>query len=419
METSRPFRQIAPDQLQIRDGGGCLSLFGLPFLLAGIFVALIGAGIVPMRNAHQAPVWGLALVLLVGLIFVAAGGALVMGRRWITLDAGRGMVLKQWGLFIPMRAEEHSLVDYDAVVVRFAAGDSDTSERYPVLLRAAAGKADLTLTSPTAYGGSREAAAAVAKLLRLPLVDATTDHESVTGADRVDAPYQERLRAGDDREEEAPRPLRMQCQVRESGSAVEIVIPGSGFKPGRLLGFVVFAGLLAYVAPQLLWFFRRTNTPDAVQLAFFGFALLLFVGIPLLGVIHSVALAVNGRTVVKASAEGIAIEERRGWRVQATRIPTADILGLDYGTAQEAFATARRDAEQRMTQARRSIPSPRPGGVEPRWVAVWRRLVRSKGIIVKSRSGLVTFGAGLPDDEVRYLHAIVTRVLGGADGRRW
>jgi hypothetical protein len=211
----------------------------------------------------------------------------------------------------------------------------------------------------------------------------------------------------------------MQCQVRESGSAVEIVISGSGFKPGRLLGFVVFAGLLAFVAPQFLWFFRHTKTPDAVQFAFFGFAALLFLGIPLLGVIKSVVLAVRGRTVVTANAEGIAIEERRSWRVQTTRIPAADILGLDYGTAQAAFATARRDAEQRMARARRSAPSPRPGGAEPRWVAVWRRLVRSKGVIVKSRSGLVTFGAGLPDDEVRYLHAIVARVLGGADGHRW
>jgi hypothetical protein len=34
-------------------------------------------------------------------------------------------------------------------------------------------------------------------------------------------------------------------------------------------------------------------------------------------------------------------------------------------------------------------------------------------------SGLVTIGAGLPDDEVRYLHAIVTRALAGEAGHRW
>jgi len=418
MGTSGSFRQIAPGQLQIRDGGGCLSLFGLPFFLAGLFVTLIGARIVPMKNAHDVPIWAWPLIVLVGLIFVAVGGALVFGRRWITLDADRGVFLKQWGLLVPMRAEEQPLGEYDAVVVRFAAGDSDTADRYPVFLRTASGKTGLTLDTPTEYGRARETAAAVAKLLRLPLVDVTTDHESVTSADRVGATYQERLRCGEDREEEAPRPLRMQCQVRESGSAVEIVILGSGFKPGRLLGFVVFAGLLAFMVPQCLWFFRHTKTPDAVQFAFFGFAALFFLGIPLLGVIKSVVLAVRGRTVVTASAEGIAIEER-AWRAQTTRIPAAEILGLDYGTAQAAFATARRDAEQRMTRAHRAAPSSRPGGAEPRWLTAWRRLVRSKGVIVKSRNGLVAFGAGLPDDEVRYLHAIVARVLGGPDGPRW
>ena len=48
-----------------------------------------------------------------------------------------------------------------------------------------------------------------------------------------------------------------------------------------------------------------------------------------------------------------------------------------------------------------------------------RRLVASKGITVKCRKGLFTFGAGLPDDEVRYLHALVVRALGDSDGRRW
>jgi hypothetical protein len=48
-----------------------------------------------------------------------------------------------------------------------------------------------------------------------------------------------------------------------------------------------------------------------------------------------------------------------------------------------------------------------------------RRLVTSKGVIVKSRKGLHSFGTGLPDDEVRYLHAAVVRALGGSNGRGW
>jgi len=31
--------------------------------------------------------------------------------------------------------------------------------------------------------------------------------------------------------------------------------------------------------------------------------------------------------------------------------------------------------------------------------------------MVKTRTELVTFGAGLPDEEIRYLHAVVARAL--------
>jgi hypothetical protein len=235
----------------------------------------------------------------------------------------------------------------------------------------------------------------------------------------LDATFQERLHAGEDRREAAFRPLRMQSQVRESSHAVEIMLPGPGFRRGQLIGFAISAGLLACVAPQVLRFFRQTDTPEVVQFVFLGFAVLLFVVIPLLGIINSVVLAFRGRTLLTASAEGIAIEERGAWRVKTTRISAADILGLDYGTADATLTSARHAAERRVTQAGRTLPSRDHGGIEPRWLSMLRRLVPSRGIIVKSRSGLISFGGGLPDEEVRYLYAVVARALGSADRRRW
>ena len=136
MGSAGPFRLVAPDRLQIKEGGGCLSLFGLPFLLAGIFVVLIGFRIVPMRNAADVPVWAWPLIVLMGLVFVVVGGGLVLGRRWITLDARAAPSARQWGLLVPLRGEEQRLDGYEAVLLRFAAGDSDSADRFPVLLRA-------------------------------------------------------------------------------------------------------------------------------------------------------------------------------------------------------------------------------------------------------------------------------------------
>ena len=39
------------------------------------------------------------------------------------------------------------------------------------------------------------------------------------------------------------------------------------------------------------------------------------------------------------------------------------------------------------------------------------RFGKNKGITVKTRTGLTTFGAGLEDAEVRYLHSVVRRAL--------
>jgi hypothetical protein len=44
-------------------------------------------------------------------------------------------------------------------------------------------------------------------------------------------------------------------------------------------------------------------------------------------------------------------------------------------------------------------------------MSVTRRLARSKGVLIMGRADLLAFGAGLPDEEVRYLHAVVSRAL--------
>jgi hypothetical protein len=48
-----------------------------------------------------------------------------------------------------------------------------------------------------------------------------------------------------------------------------------------------------------------------------------------------------------------------------------------------------------------------------RILLVLARFVKSGGITVKTTRGLTTFGEGLEDEEVRYLHSIIRRTLQG------
>ncbi len=415
MGSSRPIRPVGSNQLRVKEGGGCLSLFGLPFLAAGILGVLAALGIVPVENASELPGWGWPILLAWGLVFTGVGGGLVFGRKWVTLDAGRGRVLKQWGLLIPFHTEEHRLKDFGAVLFRHEAGDSDSSDRYPVLLRGREGRADLPLTASTVYADAREQATELAAFLGLPMVDASTTHEVLTAPEAVNLPLGERLRSAPELPERAPRPTRPRSQIRERGGEVEILLPGPRFRKWELLGPAVPVGLLAWFGPQLLRFFRETGTPEFVQWGFLGFGAFLFVFLPFLGVAHSWLRALRGGTRVTVSREGLVLEVRGAWGRTIDSIPAADILGLDFGTSSADLASIRRDVDARFAHQGKRPPPARRGAEEPRWMATLRRLVPSQGITVKGRKKLITFGAGLPDDEVRWLHSEVLRALVGGE----
>lgn len=404
MRAPGAFRQTGIRSIEVREGGGCLGLFGLPFLAAGLFVSGIALGLIPVENASDVPGWGRPLILLMGLAFAAVGGGLALGRRWTVLDLSRRKVIRQRGLLVPMWRRESSLDGYEAVVIRHDAGDSDSPDRYPVVLRSRGRAEDLTLKSASDYADAREQATYLADFLDLPLEDASTDRVSVIGPDRLDAPLRERMRAEGRGTPLAERPRETRSSVCAYGEGVRITIPGSGFRPATLLGAVIPIGILVFVVPRLRDFFRSTDTPREVGLVFIGFGVLVLGVIPLLGTLVSVLRAKRRRTTVTAGPNGIVLEERFALRTRTTRIDSEDIVGLDFHAVSDALAAATREAAARGD----SVPA-----VLPRLLQGLSRFVKSEGVTIKSRRGLFKFGAGLSDHEVRYLESVVRAALVG------
>jgi hypothetical protein len=191
------------------------------------------------------------------------------------------------------------------------------------------------------------------------------------------------------------------CQVRESGGAVTIVIPGPKHRLASGLAVIIPVVILVIVIPAMLRFFSRSATPAGVQAVFLIFTVLMFV-VP--SIIASVNLMAGGRrkTVVTASPAGLLIEKQGPWRNATKRVSADDILDLDYSTF-----------EGRLAAARKSSPMPAAGGVTEQIFASLKEWVPTKGIIVKSRQELITFGEGLPAEELHYIKAILRKVLGG------
>jgi hypothetical protein len=403
--------RVTSNQLVVKEGGGCLGIFGLPFLAAGIFLVLAAVGIVPMENAAEVPGWVWPVMVGMGLVFMGVGGGLAFGRRWVTVDAGRNLVLSQWGPLVPVRTEEHRLGGFEEVRLVLRPGDGDSSDHYDVILRPRRGGKEVPLSSSAIYGESRELAAAVAKFTGFPLMDASTPGGDRISPEEVDLPFRDRAPGVAGHSQPAPRPMRMQSQVREFFRGVEIFLPRPGFRLRALVGPLLALGALAYFGPRLLRFFRETDTPAAVQGVFLGFLALLFLVLPLLSILHGVLLSVRGGTLVTVSREGITLEERGAFGSKVTRIPAADILGVDHGALHAILSSARQETEERLLGSRGTPPGSTADASEPGWMRVLKGLVPGRGVMVKTRKDVISFGAGVPDDEVRYLHAIVVRAL--------
>jgi len=225
MLSLRPFQEVAPGVLEVREGGGLACVFGLPFLAAGVFVTLIGTGVLRVQNADEVPRWGWPVLLFMGLAFVAVGSALVFGRSWTRLDTRRRRILKQWGLLSPMRTEENRLQDFYEVCLKFHGGDSDSADRYPVVLKAGMGGKDLEIYSSTNYGEARERAVFLARFLKLPLTDTSTEHPELLHA----VPRQEALRPTFATAESAPQAFRPQFHAQPGGGKRRV---GPDYHPG-------------------------------------------------------------------------------------------------------------------------------------------------------------------------------------------
>ena len=114
-----------PDIIERKSGGGCLTLFGIPFFLAGLWVLLIGvgAGPVPAAGGFLAS----TVAVLFGAIFMAVGGILIFGRSGLIIDRRENRVVQWHGLLVPLRRTIRPLDGFDGVRLDCDRQDKKTS----------------------------------------------------------------------------------------------------------------------------------------------------------------------------------------------------------------------------------------------------------------------------------------------------
>jgi len=406
-----PFREVGPDRLLIQEGGGPLAILGLPFLAAGIFMILGALGVVPVAKGSASSL-ATPLLGLMGLLFTAVGGALAFGRAWTTIDATRREVAKEWGLLRPMYRTVHSIDARTTASIGFEPGNSDSREKYPLTLRSGDSTA-FKVCSLSDYATARACGVAVARHLRIDLEDATTDHARRVPASQADATLKQRARLEHERGESSEPPVAARSTVTYESDGVRIAISNPRLHPVVVGLMLLPAAMPLVMAGPLSRFFRQTATPGPIGWIFLAFLVVGFGVLPASSALLAWLRSRLGRTVVTASSEGILLEKRGIWGV-AKRISIAanDIIDLDYSTRESAVESARVAAEQRVRESDRSaVGSAAIGARTERMIAMLSRFAKGRGVTVKSRHGLIAFGEGLDDAEIRYLYGVIRRAL--------
>jgi len=362
-----------PDRLEMRDGGGCAVLLGIPFMGAGVFALALSVDLIPVNN--DIPwFWGVPI----GLLFATIGAVLTFGRVGCIVDPRARRLTKWWGLLTPMRRRERSLDDFSAVTLtrEIRRSNKSTYTVYPVRLRGTDDCSDEKLDEGCQrYEQSRKLAEEVASLLGVDLVDSSTGDAVVRNAEHLDESLPEQiLRTGDLGDLPDP-PAGAKSVIRQRGKDIIIEIPAPGFGPehaGGLLFMAVFVG----GTTTMLTFILRDDPPLVVTIAATLFLGIFFILLPLVLIGGGVLQHASGLTCLTVDPErGLVLETKSIFGRSRKEMAGKDLEDLNTGRS----ATG-------------------PGS-------------RGKGIVARSDTQTLTFGGHLSDAEREFLCAVIRYTL--------
>ena len=365
-----------PDVYEHRSGGGCIMIFGLPFLLAGLFVMAIPFLPDAMRKGSPPP-WFFAIPF--GGLFATVGAALVFGRGGVIIDRRTGLVTKWWGLLVPFSRTHRPLSEFDQVTIsrEVRRSKNSTYTVYPVRLAGSEGK-PIKFEEPRTQATARKTAEELAKFVNVKLVDRSMGTAVVREADELDASLRERKAKKGEQVTVPDEPLGRRSQQEVVGDTLAFEVPPTGFRGQH---FVMMA--LGLIIPTVVyfWFFHamvgRGGVPGPVQII----VGVLFIGLPFLLFFLGALSSAFTRVRVEVSPRELRVTSRGLLFPRAKAIPTdeleeLEIIGAKALEGQSAVAMA--------------------GG---------------QAIVARSDATTLAFGAGLSRAELDWMRAVIWNVV--------
>jgi len=175
------------------------------------------------------------------------------------------------------------------------------------------------------------------------------------------------------------------------------------------MGFVV--ALVGFWGGFCYWVLKFP-APPIIRYLVGGFLLIFFILGPILTALRYLRRDARSSTRITVTPVLLRVEELAGRKSQTTEIPADELEELDLPTIKEIQSSIRMpDKFPKLDLPESGIPRLPDGRPIPKILVSLMRLFKSPGIIARSDSASVQFGSGLPEEELRYLHALVKKVL--------
>ncbi len=402
-----------PDILQTRRGGGCLMIFGLPFLLTGLFV--MGFSFWESPPGDGGP--PLLVTVIFGSIFTALGTGLMFGRSGMIINRRKRSIVRWSGLLVPMKKTTYPLDYHDRITIRkeLRSGEKQTYYAYPIVLKGSHGVGGgIVFDEPTDYPQARRTAEKITAFLKMPLVDTTSGREVIREPDRLDESIRQRATRTKDKVEALHPPSHMRARVKEESGTLIIEIP-----PQRLtlehykrMGILMAIGAVAAGLILGVNNLRHLNAHDLVVYAPIGIFVLLFAS-------RTVVRQTRSSCRIRASRDVLRVEQRTSNRRTVTEIPVDELEDFVMGDANLPAGVSKTPDGRYQAEGVR-VHSPNSSGYSGHQVMAGTKLLAKLSLIMTppgpsmtatSDQATVNFGQGLREDELHYLYALIKKKI--------
>jgi hypothetical protein len=401
-----PFYYKDSGTLELRSGGGCLSVFGFPFLLAGLFVMQIPLGLIPMEGS-PGPLPSVFVVLF-GSVFAAVGAGLVFGRSGIVMDRGRGRVVQWWG------RTEYMLDAIRQVEMDYSSGDSDSAATWPVKLSGEGIPKPIAVVQPMSFAEARQVAEELSRFLRKPLVDSSTGERVTRDPEHLDESYRDRVRrTGEAVAVVPPEPPGMRSRVERTGEGFILHISGP---PMSALHYLPVLFPLAF-AVAVAWFFLPAiltlPMPEFIRYVFLGFIGLFFIAGPVVSALLNVLRLKNQFERITVTKAFLRVEALKKGKRSMVEIPVDELEDLVAPTARALMDTIEVPGMKKVPLGNTGTPRMPDGRPVPRFLLSLMKMAGSRGVTARSDKAVVEFAGGLDQAEVAYLFALIRKTIAG------